>query len=365
MMKKSFWMVVCFLAVHGLMAELAVRNIKVQQRWPWNGLVDIDYEVICDDANADIYVFFSGIDKDLNKRLKMTSMTGDGANNQPVKSGKHRATWNMTADAPELHTTAFSLHIELAQGSGIYMVIDISGGTEAESYPVTYSPTGPDLNDDKCRTTQIWLRFIPPNSSAWDGINVEYGYYMGVFEVTQKQYTLIMGNNPSGFTSVGEGAPVERIYYTGIRGSNEGAGYPSHSRVDASSFMGKLRAKTGMNADLPTEIQWEYACRAGTTTDDTNAVGKTKDEVAWYNDNAKSKTHIVGLKAPNAWGCYDMLGNVYEWCRDWYNVNSARALRGGGYNSGIGATVSYRYSYNPSNSEDRIGFRLAVLPADK
>lgn len=366
-LKKSFWLVICFLTVNGLMAELSVRNINVQQRWPWNGLVDIDYEVVCDKADADIYVFFSGTDKDLNQKIKMTSMTGDGANNQPVKPGKHRATWNMTADEPNLHTTAFSLHIELAQGSGIYMVIDISGGKDAESYPVTYSPTGPDLNDDKCRTTQIWLRFIPPNSSAVTGLNVDYGYYMGIFEVTQKQYTLIMGSNPSDTSkAIGDVFPVDKVTYNAIRGSNEGAGYPSHSRVDASSFMGKLRAKTGMNTDLPTETQWEYACRAGTTTDDTNAFGKTQDEVAWHYYNSGNNHHKVGTKAPNAWGCYDMLGNVREWCRDWYSSGN-RAARGGVATTGTGidCSVSYRQGNAPNSSYYSYGLRLAILPADK
>lgn len=366
-MKKTFWMAVCLLAVHGLMAELAVRNIKVQQRWPWNGLVDIDYEVVCDKADADVYVFFSGIDKDLNQRVKMTSMTGDGTNNQPVKAGKHRATWDMSADAPNLHTTAFSLHIELAQGSGIYMVIDISGGPEATSYPVTYSPTGPDLNDNACRTTQIWLRFIPPNSSAVTGLNVDYGYYMGIFEVTQKQYQLIMGSfSPNSSYTKGDGFPAYEISYNAIRGSKEGAKYPADSRVDSDSFMGKLRAKTGLNADLPTEMQWEYACRAGTTTNDTNAIGKTQNEVAWYSGNANSNPHVVGTKYPNAWGCYDMLGNVWELCRDWYYVNSARTERGGGWTTSLtNVTVSYRDSYNPASSFNSLGVRLAILPADK
>ena len=375
MMNRNNWLkcfigvVVCFLGVHSLVAELAVRNINVQQRWPWNGLVDIDYEVVCSDANANVYVFFSGIDKDLNQRVKMTSMTGDGANFQPVKAGRHRATWNMSADAPNLHTTAFSLHIELAQGSGIYMVIDISGGKDAASYPVTYSPTGPDLNDNACRTTQIWLRFIPPNSSAVTGLNVDYGYYMGIFEVTQKQYSLIMGSNPSHTSyAIGDGYAVNNVSYNSIRGSSEGAGYPNHNRVDASSFMGKLRDKTGMNADLPTETQWEYACRAGTATNDTNATGKTQNEVAWHSGNSSNTLHIVGTKTPNGWGCYDMLGNIWEWCRDLYVEGGIqyRRQRGGCFNYDASySTVSNRRNITPSSENYRYGFRLTVLPADK
>ncbi len=369
-MKKMLFAMCCLAMTSWLAAELAVRNIKVQQRWPWNGLVDIDYEVVCSDANADVYVYFSGIDKDLNKRLKMTSITGEGANNQPVKAGRHRVTWDMSADEPYLHTTAFALHIELAQGSGIYMVINLTNpdGSIPEKYSVTYTQEPPNLNNDACRTRELWLHFIPPNSSAVTGVNVDYGYYMGIFEVTQKQYQLVMGNNPSYYKN-GDGFPVDQVTYNNIRGSSEGSHYPNDNRVDADSFMGRIRAKTGLNADLPTQMQWEYACRAGTTTNETNAVGKTQNEVAWYWDNREgaSSQHKVGLKAPNAWGCYDMLGNMIEFCRDWYNnSNSGRALRGGRWGgSASESTVLYGYSWSPSSTNTYHGFRLAVLPADK
>ena len=300
----------------------------------------------------------------------MTSMTGDGTNNQPVKAGRHRVTWDMSADEPNLHTTAFSLHIELAQGSGLYMVINLTNpdGSIPDKYSVTYTQEPPNLNNDACRTRELWLRFIPPNSSAVDGVNIDYGYYMGIFEVTQKQYQFVMGTNPSQYKT-GEGFPVETVSYNNIRGSDEGSHYPNDNRVDADSFMGRIRAKTGLNADLPTEMQWEYACRAGTTTNETNAVGKTQNEVAWYSANASSKSHIVGTKAPNAWGCYDMLGNVREWCRDLYiyNGNRCRRQRGGSWGENAShSTILYRDDFsNPSGTHPYYGFRLAVLPADK
>ena len=102
-----------------------------------------------------------------------------------------------------------------------------------------------------------------------------------------------------------------------IRGSSNGAEWPSSAAVDSSSFMGKLRARTGLNFDLPTEAQWEYACRAGTTTKYSYGDSGNGDYM-WYYGNSCMKTHKVGTKLPNPWGLYDMHGNVYEWCLDWY-----------------------------------------------
>ena len=87
---------------------------------------------------------------------------------------------------------------------------------------------------------------------------------MGVFQMTQKQYTLVMGSNPSYYR--GDTRPVELVSYKDIRGTLLGANWPSHAQVDTTSFLGKIRARTALNFDLPTEAQWEYACRAGTTT---------------------------------------------------------------------------------------------------
>ena len=144
--------------------------------------------------------------------------------------------------------------------------------------------------------------------------------------------------------------------------------------------MGKLRAKTELELDLPTEAQWEYACRTGTTSKynnggdaeaDLKTLGRYKgnqsDGRGGYSEHTK-----VGLYLPNAWGLYDMHGNVYEWCLDWYgNLESStdptgpssgsyRVYRGGGWDSNAGScTSSYRFSNNPSYEFNSCGFRLA------
>ena len=177
-------------------------------------------------------------------------------------------------------------------------------------------------------------------------------FYMGKYEVTQEQYEAVMGNNPSAFDK-GAKLPV-----TGV------------SWNDCQEFITKLNAKTSGGYRLPTEAEWEYACRAGTTT--AYSVG---DSLTKIDANiAGSNTKAVGSYKPNAFGLYDLHGNVFEWCEDWRGVYPAgvvtdpkgpatgtyRILRGGSFNyDGSNARSSFRYYYSPSKGNHRLGFRLA------
>lgn len=234
-----------------------------------------------------------------------------------------------------------------------YMVIDLSGGSSATSYPVSYLNAAPSngFTNTPYRTTKLVLRRIEAGSFILgsDQVNNAHKvtltkpFYMGVFEVTQKQYSLIMGSNPSSGYGVGDGYPVYNVSYNILRGTSSGAKWPASSAVDSSSFIGKLRSRTSLNFDLPTEAQWEYAYRAGTTT--TYYWGNSiNGDYVWYSSNSGSTTHPVGTKKPNGWGLYDMSGNVVEWCLDWYGASvtygtdpkgpssgSARVLRGGAF----------------------------------
>ncbi len=124
-------------------------------------------------------------------------------------------------------------------------------------------------------------------------------FAIGKYPITQEQYQAVMGVNPSYFQSNPQN-PVETVSWD-----------------DAVTFCQKLSQLTGKNYRLPTELEWEYACRAGTTTnyyfgDDKEQLG----DYAWYFDNSQETTHPVGQKLPNPWGLYDMLGNIWEWCQD-------------------------------------------------
>jgi len=187
-------------------------------------------------------------------------------------------------------------------------------------------------------------------------------FFMQNIPVTQGQWRAIMGSNPSHFNNGGDDCPVEQVSWD-----------------DAQEFIRKLNQKEGAdNYRLPTEAEWEYACRAGSTTaycfgDDESRL----KEYAWYDKNSDSKTHPVGLLKPNAWGLYDMHGNVWEWCQDWYGdypsdaatdpigatVGSYRVLRGGGwYGLARDCRSAYRYYGPPDYRYILIGFRLCFSP---
>ena len=137
-------------------------------------------------------------------------------------------------------------------------------------------------------------------------------FAIGKYPVTQAQYEAVMGINPSHFKNNPQN-PVEKVSWN-----------------YAQAFCQKLSQITGKTYRLPTEAEWEYACRAGTTTryyfgDDANQLG----DYAWYSANSQSKTHPVGQKKPNAWGLYDMIGNVWEWCEDDWHSTYENAPRDG------------------------------------
>lgn len=192
-------------------------------------------------------------------------------------------------------------------------------------------------------------------------VRISRDFYLGQYEVTQGQWAAVMGNNPSRFQ--GEEKPVESV-----------------SWEDIQDFIQRLNAKEGASLyRLPTEAEWEYAARAGTTTrwsfgDDAGQLGR----YAWYEENAGKQTHPVGQKSPNAWGLFDMYGNVSEWVQDWYAAEYARhpvgttaldpggpvgdadrVIRGCGW-SGAGRLCrsASRRHYVPSTRYPDLGFRL-------
>lgn len=210
----------------------------------------------------------------------------------------------------------------------LYCVIDLSGGENTDSYPVTYLDALPTDNADKMweyKTKKIVLRRIESGTYKMQNVKdvtLTRAYYIGVFEVTQKQYALVMGTNPSTYRT-GDGAPVESVSWIAARGT---ANWPTDRTVDADSFIGRIRARTGLLIDLPTYAQWQYACRAGGDElyDREAYDSSTLEVIARYQGNRPTSPYTemhatVGSYKPNAWGLYDMIGNVNEWCLDWYS----------------------------------------------
>jgi formylglycine-generating enzyme required for sulfatase activity len=164
-------------------------------------------------------------------------------------------------------------------------------------------------------------------------------FAIGKYPVTQEQYQAVMGNNPSYFQGNPQN-PVESVSYD-----------------DAVVFCQKLSEMTGKNYRLPTESEWEYACRAGTTTDyyfgdDANQLG----DYAWYEDNSGLITHPIGQKLPNAWGLYDMHGNVWEWCQ--YKCLRDNCLRGGSWDFFPCRSAIRLGNYRCDDRDITFGFRV-------
>jgi formylglycine-generating enzyme required for sulfatase activity len=224
-------------------------------------------------------------------------------------------------------------------------------------------------------------------------VTLARGFWLGKYEVTQRQWQAVMGSNPSFFKNAGLDAPVEKVSWN-----------------DCQKFVKKLNARMagrlpkGYGYRLPTDAEWEYACRAGTTTvlytGDIQILGSRNapalDAIAWYGGNSGVKyegaydssklpekqenhtragTHPVGQKKANAWGLHDMIGNVYEWCQDWYGAypsgavtdptgaktGSYRVSRGGSWYSDARCCRSaFRSGYDPSISSSFLGFRVAL-----
>jgi len=193
-------------------------------------------------------------------------------------------------------------------------------------------------------------------------VTITRDFWIGKYEVTQGEFTAVLGRNPSHFPG-DPNRPVEKVTF-----------------LDASRYCSALtdrereagRLPTGYEYRLPSEAEWEYACRAGTTNlfsfgDDPSKAG----QFAWTAENSEATTHPVGLKRPNPWGLYDMHGNVWEWCLDWFDPYPAAPLtnpvgpasskfkvfRGGGWNQDIEYARSVnRFMMSPSNGIYFVGF---------
>lgn len=357
-----------------------VKNVKAMQQYPW-GKVCISYEVEGNIAASVLVV--TARDKVSGQIYGIVSSDSNvcylsGDTNTAV--GLHKVVWDVAAQGVSLNSNNVVFTVTYY---ALYLVVDLSAGANASSYPISYLGSVPSGGwTDAYKTTKLVLRCIPAGTFKMQNtsnVTITKPFYMGVFEVTQKQYQLVMGTNPSGYT--GDKRPVEMVSYNTIRGASDGAKWPASSAVDATSFMGKLRARTGLNFDLPTEAQWEYTCRAGTTSSYNNG-GNTENDLKLlgrYSGNTSdgkggySEHTTVGSYLPNAWGLYDMHGNVCELCLDWYGALSygtdpkgcasatQRSNRSGSYLDNASGCTSYRRDdYPPKSSHMVVGFRLAM-----
>jgi formylglycine-generating enzyme required for sulfatase activity len=414
-----------------------ISDVVVRQRWPWSRLVNIDYTLNCE-AGKSMDVRLSAFDGTNVLTLPECSLSG-GLNG--VSNGVQRIVWNPLKTA-YTNQALMRFNVDLAvTNTPLYVIVDLAKTNAPDQVKYLYESdltsgaygavaTNPIpgvaslvwtgvTNDAAYATNKLVLRRVPAGSYKMQGtlaVTLTKPFYVGVFEVTQRQWELVMGigQKPSSYNNATwyMTRPVESMQYNTIRGATNdtpAVNWPITDRtvVTAGSFMGRLRSLTGIGTlDLPTEAQWEYACRAGTTTvfNDGNAsadvAGANAYTNAWLGALGRYKfgggyladgvtpplytcaptngTALVGSYLPNGWGLYDMHGNVQEYCLDWLSSpvggvdtagprstsDSKRVLRGGGAFDPANGCPSYsRNGTSPLSAGARFGFRLVwTLP---
>ena len=303
-----------------------------------------------------------------------------------------------------------------------YMVLNLVNTNDVRHYATPWELPGVGVTNDLYKTDYLVLRHIAAKNVEWtmgsatnapgvragsyDGrfretphrVTLTNDFYIGVYELTQGQWFRVKGSYPT-YATAESGAylkndrdvhPVDCVSWTDLRGMTASLGWPANDEVDPNQFFGMLRAYSGMRFDLPTEAQWEYACRAGTMSalySGHEIFGSTEhtellDPLAVYIPTSTGTTAPVGTKEPNAWGLYDMLGNVYEWCLDRTTGNSnsdlemppgaaidPRGLETGDYRvkrggcmaaSAIYVRASYRGAEHYMSNPYTVGFRVAL-----
>ena len=418
-LKKIFAVAVAAVGIAAVAAP-TVKIDKIQQRYPWNGMVDIDYTlsglVSPDEVDHDYYVERT-VQNGYGVMITVVCGVQTNVTTMPVDfahggwDGQYRFTLDAAATfGKEIVDPAVKVNVALYPIAGItsgkayqlkgdFLVINLEKTADGKFVATEYAGLSPigawdpgSAWRDEFKTTKIVMRKIPagtyacrPDFTTGDigdaKMEVKTPYYAGVFQVTEAQYASVM--NMSVNPSV---KPKASVSYTTIRGTST----PT-AGVTGNSFMKILcdncvspSGKVLEGFDLPTEVQWEILARANSTAkwgsyrdEDGNEVPVTAESqlgnIAWYSSNSSSGRHDVGGKRPNLWGLYDTAGNVWEWCLDVYNSSfpssataetpysggssDYRVHRGGGYNHDASyCCPSYRFNYSSAN--DDFGFRL-------
>jgi formylglycine-generating enzyme required for sulfatase activity len=325
-----------------------VSNVKVSQR-PGTHKVDIRYDVADADGDALWITVEVSDDGGTTYAVPAASFSGDFHIVIQPGSSKH-IVWDAGADWGGKYSANMRFRVTADDGIPGYMVW-IRPGTFTMG-----SPSGEKHRRD------------------WEGpqtkVTISRGFWMSKYEVTQAEYKAVMGNNPSYFK--GNNKPVGKVSW------NDAVAYCA-KLTEQEKAAGRLPG--GYEYRLPTEAEWEYAYRAGTTTrfsygDDPEY--SLLGEYAWYYPNSGGTTHPVGKKKPNRWGLYDMHGNLWEWCQDMYGnypggsvtdpqgavTGSYRVMRGGDWGSDkLSGRSAYRsWDHWSVDHFDHLGFRPVLAP---
>ena len=348
-MNKTFSAFLATAALATVAQAFTVTGVSAHQRWPWTNFIDIDFNIGGADANAlfkiEVKAAYAGGDRIVEAKTFVT---------EPVaKAGTSRVTWDFGRDCPNFKAEDLRVAVTATpydnSSASIYMVIDLSGGKSATTYPVRYTTTPPahvqGAANEPYQTTEMWLKRIKGGSFKFctsdsnpDGyfrVNLTKDYYIGVFECTQQQWAQVTGDWTSCFSN--ETCRASRPF--DFASSKPLCGYdtPSYVRFTESpksdSFIGKMRARTGLSTfSVPTRAQWEYASRCGyngtlnpeyVVNSSHMRYGGSTTGMDYANADVSTGTAYVGSYDPSSWGLYDVFGNVWEMTMDYDSSASA------------------------------------------
>ena len=331
-----------FVACAALAQAVSVSNVSARQRWPWNNLVDVSFDIEGTAGAAysvEVRATCANGAQELTARTLLT---------EPIaKTGANALVWDFGADYPNFRADDMKVSVlvtPFSDATPVYLVIDVSGGVSATSYPVRYTTVDPVHTvgaNDPCKTTEIWLKRVKAGGGTISGLEswgfkghtfkLTEDYYLGIFPVTQAQWEKVgsglleeKGLAHSFFTNPAYAAtrPVDNVGFWSILGTDA---YPDSQAITRDSFFYRLRNKTGLaNLFLPSAWQYQWAARAGDLTgarysgcvyrnkDNSMPAGKAyaDRDANWSEDYG---TSYVDRYVPNAWGFYSMIGNVWEW----------------------------------------------------
>ena len=401
-MKKLILVLLFVLAVSGS-AVGGMSNLNITYPKGERTIV-FSYDLAPDDQGNTLPIFRVEISGEVEGRKKPLSpkrLSGDGEKGIIMGAGHKETVWDAGKDYKAYDTDTIKPTIKVTDISkeATYLCVDLN------KYTLDFRNGAPDMTKKRCKTKELWLKRIEPGTFMMGSpteigrysyetqheVTISKAFYIGIFEVTQAQFKKIARFTTAKFK--GPTRPEDRVSFRVLRGSNIGSKWPSSKKIDSefvfklvhhkeyyfedgewdydewddpkyrNTFFENLRTKSGgLLFDLPTEAQWEYACRAGSTTSLNNGkditavdICQNLNELAWYSANSflkkENATHPVGEKTPNAWGLYDMHGNVSELCLDWFSSDLGsypssdpvgatngiyRVLKGGSWGSDAG-----------------------------
>jgi len=407
--------------------DASISQVAVRQQWPWSTKINVDF-TLANETGGAVDVTVAATNGNAEVVLPDAALSGNRIGLS--SSGNYR----IVIDPAKLNLDAatvlgdFKVSLSVAPSRAdydevLYRIYALDGSTPARTdvtvadllngkygaYETDYTYANGGAwnpanvliwtgvtNNPAYKTTHLVMRKVPNGSftmcqyqkSPGTSVTLTDDYYSGVFEMTQAQLANIKPEHGITFNHVGDTYPVDSVSWNQVRGGKDN--WPGNSNVDSNTFIDLLRTKTSDSTfDLPTEARWEYACRAGSTTKLNNGLGTSGSGASETNtklvgrtkysspDSENPETVVVGSYLPNAWGLYDMHGNVCEHCLDRWVANddleidsvdpkgsssaasNFRVLKGGAFNQGPGDQyVDQRASKQTSITQIAFGFRV-------